>query len=264
MVRRLVALSLAAGLGFASGCAPTGGDLRVPRPPQSETSVRLHDHSLTVHVSAGPRSGPLLVYATGDAGWWGKDKEIFTRLVLWGYPSAGFSSRDYVRHLGPNVDAEPLAALASDYAGIIAASEVALGLPDTTRVVLVGKSRGAGLAVAAAAVPVLRRQLDGLLMVGLTREEEYVRRPLRGTRRRSPPVMLETYDVLPQIGSVPVVVIQSTGDEYVSAPNARELFGPDTPVRRLVAIESPNHNFSGALPALYAELERSLQWILDR
>jgi pimeloyl-ACP methyl ester carboxylesterase len=76
--------------------------------------------------------------------------------------------------------------------------------------------------------------------------------------------MLQTYDVLPQIGAVPVAVIQSTGDQYVSALNARELFGPDTPVRRLVAIESPDHNFSHALPVLYAELERSFQWILDR
>jgi fermentation-respiration switch protein FrsA (DUF1100 family) len=226
--------------------------------------VRLHDHTLTLHLSAGPRTGPLLVYATGDAGWWGKDKEIFSKLVQWGYPATGFSARDYVRHLGPNVEAERPAALAADYAGIIAASEAALGLPNTTRVVLVGKSRGAGLAVAAAAVPVLRRRLDGVLAVGLTREEEYVHWRLPGTRRRSPLVMLETYDVLPQIGGVPVAVIQSTGDQYVPARNARELFGPDTSIRRLVAIDSPDHNFSRALPRLYAEIEKNLAWILER
>lgn len=263
-MRGLLGWIIAASLGLAWGCGPAWDGARAPRPPQSATSVRLHDHALTVHLSAGPKRGPLLVYATGDAGWWGKDKEIFSRMIEWGYPAAGFSARDYVRHLGSNVEAERPAALAADYAGIIAASETALGLSSSTRVVLVGKSRGAGLAVAGAAVPLLRRQLDGVLAVGLTREEEYVHRRLPGTRRRSPLVMLETYDVLPQLGTVPVIVIQSTGDQYVPARSARELFGPDTPQRRLVPIDSPDHNFSHALPVLYAELEKGLEWILDR
>lgn len=251
---------------FTSACAAgLGAGAEGPRPPRLDTSVRLHDHSLAIHLSAGPkRTGPLVVYATGDAGWWGKDKELFTALARWGYPAAGFSARDYVGHLGRNIDAERPLVLANDYAAIIAAAEAALTLPLDTRVILVGKSRGAGLAVAAAATPRLRAILDGLLAIGLTREEEYVRRRLPGTPRNTPPVMLLTYDVLPALGAIPVAVIQSTGDQYVPAANARELFGPDTGVRRLRPIASPDHNFSGALPVLYAELTRSFQWILDR
>src|SRR5260221_9135526 len=67
----------------AATCACAGRwhtDLPVP-PSGSDTSVRLHDHSLTIHLIAGrDHQSPLILYATGDAGWWGKDKATFTRL----------------------------------------------------------------------------------------------------------------------------------------------------------------------------------------
>jgi pimeloyl-ACP methyl ester carboxylesterase len=223
-------------------------------------SVRLHGHALSLHVSSGVGSGagPLIVYATGDAGWWGGDKALFTQLVRLGYPSAGFSARQYVHHLEPGTEVERPIQVANDYAAIIAAVEVALRLPPTTPVVLVGKSRGAGLEVAAAATRRLRPQLQGLLAIGLTREEEYVER----RRRRSPRgSMMQTYDALPQIGPIPVAVVQAAHDEYLPAATARRLFGPDTPTRRFVEIANTNHNFDGAVPRMYEQLVRSLAWI---
>jgi fermentation-respiration switch protein FrsA (DUF1100 family) len=232
------------------------------RPVTSVTTVRLHDHDLTLHLTA-PRteSRPiLLVYATGDAGWWGKDRAIYTQLSQWGYPVVGFSAREYVHHLGK--DALLPREVASDYEAIIRRAATSLGLPATIRTVLVGKSRGAGLAVAAAGAQQLRPQLAGVLAVGLTGEEEYVHR-LRQARPRQL-VMLQTYSYLPQLGSIPVAVIQSTRDGYVPAEEARRLFGPDTLSRELVAVESGDHNFSGALDRLYEEMERSLQWLVRR
>lgn len=256
-VRRiLIALAFAA----AAGCAP-GRPAGAPEVLRSKTHVTLHGHSLTVHLSVPARgaAGPLLVYATGDGGWWGKDKAIFDRLSYDGYFVAGFSAREYVHHLGR--DAVPPAVIAGDFNAIIHAAEAALKLPPATRVVLVGKSRGAGLAVAAAGRPPLRGELAGVLAVALTKEEEYVRRRLRRTRQIA---MLQTYEYLPTIGSIPVAVIQSTHDDYLPAGQARQLFGSDTTSRRFVAIESKNHNFGGALDQLYAEIDRSLTWIVDR
>jgi fermentation-respiration switch protein FrsA (DUF1100 family) len=241
--------------------------LPAARPVTSDTSVPLHGHGLKLHLSTPPNRTPvaaaaipvLLVYATGDAGWWGKDREIFTRLRAWGYPAVGFSAREYVHHLGK--DAVAPQQIAEDFAAIVRAAESALGLPAPTRAVLVGKSRGAGLAVAAAGRFPMKPGLAGVLAVGLTREEEYVYRHFR----RSPqPVMLQTYGYLPRLGSLPVAVIQSTRDNYVPADEARRLFGPDTASRELVPIDSRNHNFDGALDLLYDEMERSIQWIVQR
>jgi fermentation-respiration switch protein FrsA (DUF1100 family) len=249
-------------LSASAGCA-TFGPLRVPGVRLTETRVPLHGHALTLRLSApkaSASSGPvLLLYATGDAGWFGKDRAIFGEIARWGYPAAGFSAREYVHHLGAST-VRPVE-IADDFRQIIAVAESALALPPGTRVVLVGKSRGAGLDVAAAGPPVLKPLLDGIIAVGLTKEEEYVHRRLRRSRQL---VMLQTYSYLPQLGSLPIAVIQSTHDQYVPAGEARQLFGPNTPTRELVPIESPDHNFDGALDELYGEMARAFRWILSR
>ncbi len=264
----LLPVALCAGLAFGTGvaaCAP----LRVNGEPVSRTTttVRLHDHDLTLHLASGIRAhaeGPLLVYATGDAGWWGKDKHIYEVLSEWGYPVAGFSARAYVHHLASGSEVERPVQLADDYVAIIAAAERALVLSPSAGVVLVGKSRGAGLEVAAAATPRLRAALRGVLAVGLTREEEFVERRPRGARRGQPRAMLQTYDVLPLIGRVPVAVIQSTEDDYLPAGEARALFGSDTDVRRFEPIVARNHNFDGAIDQMYQEMADSFAWIIHR
>ena len=248
---------------LTGGCASIFR-LQIPGVRQFDTSVPLHGHSLTLRVSAPREPGParvLLVYATGDAGWFGKDRAIFGEVARWGSPAIGFSAREYVHHIGK----DPLRPLqvADDFARIIAAGEQALGLQPGTRVVLVGKSRGAGLAVAAAGPPELRPELEGVIAVGLTREEEYVRHRI-GRRRERRFAMLETYSYLPRLGPVPVAVIQSTRDQYVPAAEARRLFGPDTADRHLVAVESDNHNFDGAVDTMYSEMARAFHWIVER
>ena len=238
---------------------------RVPAgaPPlvTSETSVALHGHALRLHLSkpATPASArALLVYATGDAGWWGKDRDLFAHLATWGYPAVGFSAREYVHHLGG--DRVHPAEVAGDYKAIIRSALSALGLSPATRPVLIGKSRGAGLSIAAAVDPPFDAVIGGILAVGLTREEEYVH-----GRPHQPPelAMLQTYARLADIDA-PVALIQSTHDGYVPAQEARQLFGPDSASRELVAIESRDHNFAGAVDLLYREMERSIGWILHR
>jgi fermentation-respiration switch protein FrsA (DUF1100 family) len=250
-----LALATSCGVGLLEG-----NDSRFP---EAEAYVRLHSHELTIHLVASTAhpAGPLVLYATGDGGWWGADKALFNHMMPWGYPLAGFSSRDYLHHLNQGRDKESPRQLADDYLAIIHTAEISLGMPLTSRVVLVGKSRGSGLAVAAAENPRLRTLLKGILAVALTGEEEYIehREP------DLPPgtlVMLKTYDVLPRLGTLPVAVIQSTRDQYLPAATARERFGPDTPVRQFRAIDADNHNFGGKLDELYAEMSRSFDWIL--
>jgi fermentation-respiration switch protein FrsA (DUF1100 family) len=249
---------MAAGLAACATGAPAGS-----APLALETDVVIHDHPLTLHLSLVPHhaTSPLILYATGDGGWFGSDKALFNEVARWGYPAAGFSARDYVTHLGDGVTALPVEEVAADFARLIRTAAAALGLPDATRVVLVGKSRGAGLDVAVAGQPALRARLQGVIAIGLTREEEYVAtRAADGSAK-----MLLTYPALPPIGAdVPVAVIQSTHDDYVPAAEARTLFGPDTPSRTLRPIDSTDHNFGGAVPDLYREMTSCFDWILHQ
>jgi fermentation-respiration switch protein FrsA (DUF1100 family) len=225
-----------------------------------DRDLAVNGHMLRVHMADArtrPRA-PLLVYATGDGGWHRKDLDLYRHLVAWGYPVAGFDAHDYVTHLGAEPTTTP-ARVARDYQTIIEAAREALTLPRDIPIVLVGVSRGADIAVVAAGTRLLRGQLAGLVVAGLTKEEEYVRWYRRiGLHRSETREMVQLYEYLERLGSLPITVIQSTRDNYLPAASARALFGPDGPQRHLIAIDARNHSFSGARDRLYAALESAL------
>lgn len=245
-----------------SGCAtharPASSAERAGRAPAlTDLDVALNGSRLTLHLARSPLPDPhvLLVYATGDGGWRGKDRDLFRQMTSWGYAVVGFSAPEYLKHLPGDEGTTTPVRLGEDYGSIISAARRALALGPSVPAVLVGVSRGADLAVVAAGQPRLQSELEGVVAVALTREEEYVR------RRRRPEVALELYGYLPRLGPLPVSVIQSTRDTYLDASEARQLFGADTPSRQFHAVEARNHSFRGARPVLYATLRTSLAWV---
>jgi fermentation-respiration switch protein FrsA (DUF1100 family) len=231
--------------------------------------INLYHHPLELHLSK-PNSvqndDVLVVYATGDGGWHGLDEQIFEWISTWDYPVVGFSSRDYLKNLGYVGDTTTPRRLVQDFETIIRFAEGKLDMQPSTRIILVGLSRGAGLAVVAAGQGELNSNLGGLIAVALTKEEEHVVH--YRDARRSPPnqpkrelLQIQTYEYLPRIAAVPVVVIQSTHDDYLSASAARKLFGPDTELKKLLAINAKNHRFTDGYPDLYKEAETALSWI---
>ena len=100
-----------------AGCGMHREPVVVPPGVQSVRTILLNGHRLRVHVadtrqpSAGIR--PLIVYATGDRGWAGKDLAVYRHLGAWGYPVAGFDAPDYVKHLGKRSASRTIARLSS-------------------------------------------------------------------------------------------------------------------------------------------------------
>lgn len=247
---------LAGSLSLAAACAHS--PVRLEKSVrQFDTALSLNGHPLTLHLTSGVAnpSGLLLVYATGDGGWRGKDRDVYRHIEDWGYTAVGFSAPDYLGHLPGEAGTTTPARLGTDYRHIIDMARQQLRVVDAVPVVLVGVSRGADLAIVAAGAPSVREELAGVVAMGLTREEEYVH------RRRREGEAIELYARLPRLGSLPVSVIQSTRDNYVPAAEARVLFGPDTPTRQFHAVAARNHSFSGARDELYAALHASLAWI---
>jgi hypothetical protein len=250
-------------------------DLPIARNPiKTDTSMNLNNHpfDLRLFKPTQPYAGKvLIVYATGDGGWLGIGSDIFNWLAGWNYPVVGFSSRNYVHNLGYFSDTETTTPrrLVRDYQSIISFAEGELGLPASTPVILVGISRGAGLAVVAAGEGGLNQRLAGLLAIALTKEEEHVmRNRTRRARSTTDPaarqrVMIQTYSYLTRIGSLPLMVLQSTNDGYLPADAARQLFGPDTALRKLRPIEAGNHSFSGGCQTLYQDAEDALKWMTN-
>jgi predicted alpha/beta hydrolase family esterase len=247
---------------FVAGCAVRGPLFEAePGVDEQVRTITLHSWPVSIHLAtlrAEPRGEPIVLYVTGDGGWRGADPLVFRSLVHWGYPTVGFEARDYLDHLG---DESPRTTrrLAHDYGRIIADAEHALGLRADTPALLVGFSRGAALAVLAAGQHSLRRRLAGVVAVALVDEEGTVH--AEDAAPIAPRRPLDPYAELSRVGALPVEVIQSTNDRYVDAGAARQRFGPDTPTRRLVAVTSDGHTFSGARDALLVQLEEALRWI---
>src|SRR5437868_7758666 len=121
----------------------------------------------------------LVLYATGDGGWKALDREIFSWISGLGYPVAGLSSRQYLKNMRSVSDTTTPRRLARDYEHVIQSAKETLGLPADVPTLLVGLSRGAGLAVVAAGVGEIQSELAGVLAIALTKEEEHVLHRLR-------------------------------------------------------------------------------------
>lgn len=254
MTRIAAALAVLGACAACASRAPVG----LPAPLEMTREMTLGDDTLIAHVTrATSMTKPLIIYATGDRGWGGSDVEVYRQLVLWGYPTVGVSSPDYLRRYDTEANQIGTGTLARDFETIIEQARLWMLLPEDAPAVLVGVSRGADLAVAAAGSGPLRRNIEGVVAIGLTGEEEYVR-AVPGTSRTD---MLDVYEYLPRLGDLPLSVIQSAHDDYLPAAEARLLFGDDTDARRLQAINAADHTFSDARSAMYAALAAALDWI---
>lgn len=209
----------------------------------------------------------LLLFATGDAGWMGASGDVFEHMAEQGYYIAAVNSRDVVKRAKRSGKLIAIPQAAANLDSLIVQSRRALGLPETTPVIVTGFSRGANLVVLTAGVESLQQHLGGAVAMALTREADFLQAPAPADR---PPELqvdekgrMQTYPAIALAGSIPFAVIQSKGDKYVKAEEARRLFGPDTPTRRLYEVDASNHGFSGGKEELLRDLDDALKWIQE-
>jgi hypothetical protein len=252
---------------------------RLPPQPTVFTQSReqLVDGDRSLHLElvkpvGSKHPGILILFATGDGGWGGVSKDAFRHMAEDGFAVAAFDSREALQSVKRTGGKVSLERAGERMASIIDEARQRLALPASTRVILTGNSRGAGLVAFGAGEPRLQRDVKGAIAIALTREGDYVRAPGIAERSSSLQVddegRLQTYPALGRLGSIKIAVIQSTGDSYVTADEARTLLGPDTTTRRLYVVQARNHGFAGGRDELLADLDHALDWItatpLDR
>jgi predicted alpha/beta hydrolase family esterase len=242
---------------FLWGCAPYHSH---PVAPFTQAAIILVRDPLDIRFIQPPKSAAkpcLILFATGDGGWRHLDKEVVTWISEQGYAVAGFNASRYLKTMSEVSDSTTPQKLAQDYERVIEFAKQSMRLPPETPVILVGISRGAGLASIAAGQPMLRNQVSGVIAIALPDVEEHV---LHQRRRafRTEWVAVETYEYLRRLTDLPFEIIQSTHDKYTTAARARELLGADTSLHHIHPIEASNHTFRGAVPALLAQLQYSL------
>jgi fermentation-respiration switch protein FrsA (DUF1100 family) len=259
----LVALELT-----TTGCALNPRPVE-PAGVERSASVILHGKALDLHLSAplgGPTADALVLYASGDGGWFGAAVDMFHRIGGAGYYTVGFSAKAFLKiDRRPDTPMNP-EQLAAEYVQILDTARRDLHLQPGTEVVLTGWSRGAAFAVLAASAQGAPRGLRGVLAIGLSEGEDL---EINGPADESDDgVATEAHDHWPfepyaLMALLPFrcAVIQATQDNFLVAARARTLFGSDTEKRRLYAVDARNHRFSGGKDAFDRALIDALGWI---
>jgi dienelactone hydrolase len=230
----------------------------------------LHGRPLELHLASRSdqaQAAPLVLYASGDGGWFGAAVDMFQQIARAGYPVVGFSSKTFLKIERPRGALVAAAQLASEYSAILAKARSVLGLTAGAETILTGWSRGAAFAVLVASEPPIPEHLRGVVAIGLGEGEDLILdgpedetddgKAQAGSRHWP----FETYARLRQIEPVRCAVIQATRDSYLPAAQARALFGPDTARRRFYVVEARNHRFSGGKAAFDVALLDALAWI---
>jgi hypothetical protein len=260
-------------------CAPRpslpGGPAAVR---ESTTHLTVHGSRLTLHLAdPGPSPGaprPLVVYGSGDGGWFGAAVGMFRTMAAAGYPVVGVSSRALLKI--EQAGHAPLSGrqIAESYRAILDAGRQALALPADAPAVLTGWSRGASLAVLAAAEPDTDRAVTGIVAIGLPRDEHLDLEPGDDGDPEPPsdaPVSaapqnhgaaheLLMYPLLEHVAPRRTAIVQASGDRYLPAAEARRLFGSDSTVKRFFEVRAGNHRFGGGKDALRRALLDALAW----
>jgi len=269
----IAALLIAAAAG---GCAaPLQTRVAGAQPVREFTApVALHDETLTLHLASPPAgatgSGPLILYASGDGGWFGAAVGMFRTIAATGRPTVGFSTKSFMHIEQQSVRPLTVADIVEDYQRIIATARESLHLPTETAVVITGWSRGASLGVLVASWHAFTSQLAGLVAIGLDASERLEvgadsdDDPVPGAPAAAderPSRSHAMYPLLARIAPRRSVVIQASGDGYLPAADARALFGSDSTASRLVAIDARNHRFGGGESAFAAALVDAVTWV---
>jgi hypothetical protein len=191
---------------------------------------------------------------------------LVRHLAEQGYYVVGFSSPEAFERVIKHAGSRPnFPETRNAFSAIVRQSKHALNLPDSTPVVVSGMSRGANVVIAAAADQTLQPGVVGAVAVALTREFDALTLPKDA---QLPGIVtddkgrIQTYPAITRLGSIPLAIIQSTNDSYVTSSESRRLLGPDTPTRRLYEVKSRNHNFGGGQEMLMRDLDDAMRWIV--
>jgi fermentation-respiration switch protein FrsA (DUF1100 family) len=202
----------------------------------------------------------VAIVVSGDGGWHGFIADVAEYLAGRGYPVIGMDAKEYLESLSKQKALEP-AQVTGDFGAIARFAKEQTG---AKALVLMGWSEGAGLAVLGGLDPAERANVRGVVAIGLPELNELAWRwsdsVIYVTKKVPNEPTFNSKDFVGKLAPIPLMVIQSTHDDFVPLATAREIFGRAQEPKQIAFIEARDHRFEGEQPAFWQALDRALTW----
>jgi alpha/beta superfamily hydrolase len=247
----------------------------VPRADAAWTenlSIRGQTITLTIYTPPAaakgqPQGAPrgTIFMGSGDVGWVGLAASMAEELSAQGYTVVGINARQYLSKFTSGKQHVQPSEVPADYRTIADwLKEKRLLLRP---VVMSGVSEGAGLAVLAAADTRNHAWIDGVITIGLPATSELAWRWTDVgswiTKRDADEPSFAATDYLAAVAPLPLYMIQSKKDEYVTpADHARFRTVAKDPKRQIL-IDASNHRFTDRRAELSTAYNAGLDWIVQ-
>ena len=208
-----------------------------------------------------------VVLSSGDLGWAGFVVDVAEVLKSQGVAVLGFNTKHYLESFTKGASRLDVEQVPKDYS--VLATEARRLFRVSTAPALVGISEGAGLSVIAASAEPMRSEWKGVICLGLPDEIELGWRAWRDwtiwiTKGSPNEPKADLREYVSRVAPLPLVMVQSTRDEFVPFATARGLFAAAAEPKRLFLIDASNHRFSDKRGELHARLGEALAWLDGR
>jgi dienelactone hydrolase len=231
----------------------------VASPPCTTDTIALRGQLQHLHM-CGDRSGTPVIVTSGDGGWIHLAPHVADLLAAQGYFVVGFDSKAYLTSNTETSGPLTPANIAADFAALIAKTGSQHGAP-----ILIGVSEGAALSVVAASSDTVKPHVAGVIALGLGEMNELAWRfrdsIIYLTKRVPDEPCFRSSAYIDKVAPLPLVLIQSTSDEYVPRAEADRLAALARQPKRVAVLNASDHAFSNRRPELDATLDDSLRWI---
>ena len=235
---------------------------RVSAAEKLNVSVRGRTLTMAIYRPSARPAGTVLM-GSGDVGWVGLAVSLAEELATQGYLVAGLNTRQYLSSFTSAKSHLQPADLQTDFRTIRDALAIQGLLIHP--VILSGMSEGAALSVLAASDAANHGWIDGVITMGLPPTAELAWRWTDITawisRRDADEPSFSPGDVIGGVAPVPLWMIQSRKDEYVSREAYERLFARAGEPKQLTIIDASNHRFTDKRAELSSAYASGLTWI---
>ncbi len=224
--------------------------------------VRGKTLTLAVYRPGGAAKGTVFM-GSGDVGWVGLAADMAEFLSGQGYTVIGINVRQYLAAFTAGRVTLTTKEPPEDYGQL--ASFLRQRKLLTPPVIVAGVSEGAALAVLAASSEQNHGWINGVLTMGLPPTAELGWRWSDFTswisKKDPDEPMFAPKDFLPRVAPIPICLIHSTKDEYVTEADYRlfERLAPEP--KKFILIKASNHRFTDQKDELKRQVTGCVEWI---